>query len=217
MIKSAVPTARLQRGLLLILTLSACVLGLVTILVWQDQFTTLDFNLTVKLQDNVSRTLDPLLGLLVELGSIEVMTGVLLLVIWKTRQSVPSFLWVIFLYLLGMITVLALKNTLSHPAPIFMFQRDSGIGQFSPFYVQTESSYPSGHTYRAFFILTYLAMRLSTQRRSPILASLPLLAAGMIALSLIVLGKHWFSDILGGASLAIFLVSGHELFVRRGD
>ncbi len=60
--------------------------------------------------------------------------------------------------------------------------------------VSDSFAYPSGHSTLAFFFYTFLFLK----KRSP----LYLLPAILIPASRIVLGAHWFSDVVGGILLA---------------
>uniref|UniRef100_A0A7J3Z611 Phosphatase PAP2 family protein n=1 Tax=Ignisphaera aggregans TaxID=334771 RepID=A0A7J3Z611_9CREN len=55
--------------------------------------------------------------------------------------------------------------------------------------------YPSGHTARAFTLATYLSIRLEMKK---VAVAVFLWALG-VALSRLLLGVHWLSDVLGGA------------------
>jgi len=74
-----------------------------------------------------------------------------------------------------------------------------------PLGVDNESSFPSGHTARAFAVATLVSVRMG-RKYVPLLA----LAIG-VALSRIIIGVHFPSDVVGGAFLGIFIgLVSHE-------
>jgi undecaprenyl-diphosphatase len=67
-------------------------------------------------------------------------------------------------------------------------------------------SYPSGHTTAAAATYAAIALLLGRGRRWPVRVSLALAAAAVIvdvALSRVLLGVHWLTDVIGGAALGL--------------
>jgi membrane-associated phospholipid phosphatase len=70
-------------------------------------------------------------------------------------------------------------------------------------WLRGQNSFPSGHAITIFLLATVLACALSPSRaRGPGLAALAACAVA-VALSRIMVGAHWPSDVLGGAALGI--------------
>lgn len=169
---------------------------------WQQH----DFDITVKLQDHISRRFDGFFSYFSILGSAEVTVGICMilaflallrgkwLAILGWSMIVPATLAEIF----G-------KLIIFHPGPPVFFHRTLLSTNLPSFYVHTNFSYPSGHTTRTIFIVTVVACILifsSTNFlvRSVALISL-LLLAFMMGLTRVYLGEHWLSDVIGGGLL----------------
>ncbi len=180
-----------------------------------------DFNLTVRLQDNVIRRFDNELAYIVDIGSMEFMTlivvGITALLPTKKRYK----LGVLGAYVIGLFLIWVGKETLHHPAPPFLFHRGGSGLHFPSSYVQIQYSYPSGHTYRTFFAATLVILHLMVSKSLNIVhltvATLFSLIALSLVIALIVLGKHWTTDILGGASLAIAIASSSSLLIAHAQ
>jgi membrane-associated phospholipid phosphatase len=94
------------------------------------------------------------------------------------------------------LAVNALKHSIGRARPKFMH---SGNTVFSPFSGNDWDSFPSGHAMAAFAVATVIAVRFP-KVRWPVLA----LAFG-IALSRLVRGSHYLTDIVGGAVLGVVI------------
>lgn len=174
------------------------------------RFVTTDFDFLVKLQGRIPTKVDNELSLLYPFASVEVMSLLLIFTLFLLPIRNIHKLLLLGLYGIGLIVVLAGKEFLHHPAPQFMFQRDQTGHLFPIMYQQHQYSYPSGHTFRTVFLASILGAFALVHTRSTLwkLLLIPL-TGGMsflVALSLITLGKHWLSDVVGGALLAVGLV-----------
>jgi membrane-associated phospholipid phosphatase len=90
-----------------------------------------------------------------------------------------------------------LKYLLARHRPVMLFEQDMyGLSFFSSEWEQNSS--PSGHTLRAFAILTALALRF--RRGRPFFITLGIL----IGLSRVVVTDHYPSDVLFGAFIGVF-------------
>lgn len=177
-----------------------------TYLVKKDIFRQLDFNVAVKLKDNVPLRLDPLFTIATEFGSVYIISIALLILLafWKT--SFLNKIMALFLYFGGQGLEYFLKMRLRQPGPPFQFQRHFTETAFDKDYVQQGFSYPSGHSFRAVFIallVIYFALRKwGLCVKSVIVCAVTVGGAGFIMLGKMALGAHWLTDIVGGAILA---------------
>lgn len=200
-------------------TVSLVIAGVLSLFVANGRFVQTDFDFTVRLQDNVIPRFDNELPFFVDIGSMECMTLLLfgITALLPTRKRYK--LAVLVAYAVGLALVWIGKETLHHPAPPFLFHRGGSGLHFPSSYVQIQYSYPSGHTYRTFFVATLLIATLFKSSMHLLvkigitLASLAI-SIGLV-IALIVLGKHWLTDVLGGASLAIAMASGASLLLSH--
>lgn len=178
---------------------------LFSFLVHKDLFTTLDFNTTVRLQDNIGRNWDREFSWFSELGSFEVMLIFLIALFVLLRKWVAG---VIALILFGVFHLIELfgKYFVDHPPPMQFMVRTKDMVDFPQFHVRSEFSYPSGHAGRAAFLSAILLVLLWQTKKIPVWAKL-LLTGAIIGYDLsmfvsrVTLGEHWTTDVIGGALL----------------
>ncbi|MBI1863214.1 phosphatase PAP2 family protein [Candidatus Microgenomates bacterium] len=179
-----------------------------TYLVKKDLFRQLDFNIAVKIKDNVPLRLDPLFSLASTVGSVFIISLVLIAVIWK--MPLRNKLITLFLYFGAQGLEYFLKMRLRQPGPPFQFQRHFTQTYFDKDYVQQGYSYPSGHSFRAIFIallIIYFAVKKwGITLRSIVIGGVAAAGAATIMIGKMVLGAHWLTDIIGGSILAISMV-----------
>ena len=173
-------------------------------IVARERFGQIDFDLTVKMQDRISRRFDNPFSTFSLLGSVEV-TSVIFILIYVLSLRKLHRLFIIATFPLFHIFELVGKTIVHHPGPPFMFHRYSLGLSFPSFYVNTDYSYPSGHVGRTVMlalIISFLIMKtkLSTFKKQIIWFTLAGICVVM-AISRIYLGEHWFSDVAGGAIL----------------
>lgn len=190
---------------------SGFIFVLLTGLVYRGRLRSSDFNLTVKIQDRFPKRLDDNVATLIDFGAMEIQAFVFMAVLITLPLPKKTKILLITLYITGLAVTLAGKAFLPHPAPPYMFQRGNQGLSFPGLHVQVDSSYPSGHTYRVVFLAAMcIASLVVAVKKKPLLMILSAgttLFALIVVVGLIVLGKHWTSDVIGGIGLSISLAS----------
>ncbi len=183
----------------------------------QDPLAGIDFDLTVKLQNNVPVRLDPLLKLTTNIASVTMFSVILVGALALLYRNISAII-ILFSYFGGQALEYVLKNLLRQPGPPFQFQRIHTDVAFDKDYQIVGYSYPSGHSFRtAFFavVITALVAR-KYGWTSPITILTALATCGfalVVDVAKVVHGGHWTSDIIGGVLLAVCCASATLLFV----
>ncbi len=184
---------------------------LLSLFVKQERLTRVNFDTTVRLQDNIPRRFDGLfedMAFLVSPGmSIIIgiaLTGLAFFDIRTKRIHVAAL--IIPLAFVGLLAAEVFgKSRVESPAPpFFMIKNPTTV--FPRYHVQEQYSYPSGHAARSMFFvgIASLIVFRSIRRRSIAFVFLIcfLCLSLFISVGKVYLGRHWLSDILGGWILA---------------
>ena len=193
------------------------------VLFWQfsrvvkrGSFNDFDFAVTVKIQDRVAAAVGERFdGILEDMGffasplfSVVATGAVCLWLFFRQKGFKRKFLVLVIPLGLVLLTLAEIygKSVVHHPAPAFFLLKNPTT-IFPKYHVWEEFSYPSGHAARAVFIAAVvwlLVAKKITQPKKKTLIGIGLgLYAGLIIISRIYLGHHWFSDIVGGSFLGL--------------
>lgn len=175
-------------------------------LVHKNIFMHTDFDMTVRLQDNISRRFDELFSFFSIVGNAEVM-GVILLVLVILLRKVFTGIVLLGSFVIFHLFELYGKIFVNHPPPPEFMLRTHYPFQFPAFTVREEFSYPSGHSGRTTFVCIVALFLLWKSKRLPLTAKWVLtVLLGAFAVTMYVsriyLGEHWTTDVIGGILLA---------------
>jgi membrane protein DedA with SNARE-associated domain/membrane-associated phospholipid phosphatase len=145
-------------------------------------------------------SIDRVMVSITEMGGVGVMlplvVAVALWLLWR-RQRLTAIYWLSSAAVAELLVEL-LKTTLGRHRPAALY---SGVEQFS---------FPSAHVTLSTVVLGFLAFLVSRGKTSRVRLAIAVFAGiyvGLVAISRLYLGAHWFSDVVGGISLGLAWVA----------
>ncbi len=166
----------------------------------------IDFDVTVKLQDRISKEYDPFFSYFSLLGSAEVTLGITIamVIFYLFRFRILAVIGWLMIIPASMVEIVG-KLFLFHPGTPVLFHRSVIETQLPSFYIQTNFSYPSGHMTRTTFLVTVFLVLTLFQVKGLFLKTVNILILliflFMMVLTRLLLGEHWLSDVIGGGIL----------------
>ena len=179
---------------------------LVFSLVWSGYSSQTDTELLLSLNGLAANSgIANLSSITTQFGS-EVILGLIGLVLYllSTKENTKILIGVLIAITISDFVLSILKGSYFRPRP---YQALSGVNL--PLGIDEASSFPSGHATRAFAVVALITIQ-KGKKYAPLL----LLSAG-VAVSRVIIGLHFPSDVLAGGFLGIALAVVSVLFLSR--
>jgi membrane-associated phospholipid phosphatase len=177
----------------------------------QERFKQINFDTTVRLQDNIPARFDePLEDLsffvspVLSLVWVSVLTLLSLINLKEKKLYLGALLIPVFFALMITGEIVGKARVESPAPPFFLLKNPTTI--FPRYHVQEDYSYPSGHAARLLFfagIVSYLLWRTKKRTFFVICTTVALAIVLVMSLGKVHLGHHWLSDIVGGWIIAL--------------
>ena len=137
-------------------------------------------------------------------GSLEIVS-VILFILWAFYKKL-NYVYVLLCFAIFHLVELIGKAFVFHPGPTFEFFRYYFSFVMPSSSVKPGSSFPSGHLGRTMFLSIIFVFMISKSKRlsafwKKVFYCLIVVIVGLMFVSRIYLGEHWFSDVLGGSVL----------------
>lgn len=186
--------------------ISAVLYLVLSFLVHNDVFRTVDYESMVVLQKNLSSRLDMPFSVLTLTGSSEIVLLIVLIILLLIYLRKKRLFFGIALILVIYLVEIFGKLLIYHPHPpttwnryVFSFRMPSS------YFVKTNFSFPSGHMARSTFlilVLMFVIFSITASKRARGLSlTIAILYLTSMVISRVYLGDHWFSDVFGGMLL----------------
>jgi membrane-associated phospholipid phosphatase len=193
--KKLILSKPLQKGSFLLI-----LFVILSFFVGSNLFVSTDLLVTVFFQSIIPRIFDTPLSIISVLGTFEITTLLLIVLLLKTKSDLWRWTIIIFGFMAILGLESSLKHLLPHPRPPDIFSRYDLPIVFPTGRVETPFAYPSGHMSRTAFLLvvfwSLINIKSASQKKR---WQYTLVGLGILmAVSRIYLGEHWATDVVGG-------------------